>query len=84
MRNSFGLNVHEIKEIVVDKKVKQTIGSMLSFVLPALEFLLTNPKKYSKVFVVCAEKLKNKKPTNPSQKVKFFLPFQSGGDSSAP
>ena len=36
MKNAFGLELYEIKEIVTDKSIKETISSML---LPVLTYL---------------------------------------------
>ena len=52
MQNSFGLEVYEIKEIVADKKVKETVGSMLSCVLT---YLAVSSDKSEEIIINCLQ-----------------------------
>jgi SAM-dependent methyltransferase len=52
MKNAFGLELYEIKEIVTDKKVKETIGSMLSSVLV---YLGVSADKSNQIIINCLQ-----------------------------
>ncbi len=52
MENAFGLESYEIKEIVTDKSVKQTINSML---LPILTYLDIPQDKSNQIIVDCMQ-----------------------------
>ena len=52
MQNAFGLELYEVKEIVADKKVKETIGSMLSSVLT---YLGVSVDKSNRIIINCLQ-----------------------------
>ena len=56
MKNAFGLELYEIKEIVADKNAKETIGSML---LPVLTYLGVPSDKSKEIIVNCLQAASN-------------------------
>ncbi len=52
MKNAFGLELYEIKEIVTDKSVKQTISCML---LPVLTYLGISANKAEEIIINCLQ-----------------------------
>lgn len=52
MKNAFGLELYDVKEIVMDKTVKETIDSML---LPVLIYLGISSKKSKEIIINCLQ-----------------------------
>lgn len=56
MKNAFGLELYEIKEVVKDSRVKETINSAL---LPVLTYLGTSSKKSKEIVINCLQVASN-------------------------
>ena len=56
MKNAFGLELYEIKEIVTDKSVRETISSML---LPVLTYLGISSNKSTEIIINCLKVASN-------------------------
>ncbi len=52
MRNAFGLEIYEIKDVLMDKNVKNTIGSLF---FPVLTYLGISSSKAEEIFANCLE-----------------------------